>query len=83
MSIEQIVKDSLTLVIPSGLTRDMNSDDIQRMLLTYQIMEVARDNLLSGKLTPDEYFQLAESAEINVDSYMQNIEHNLIVLGAA
>ena len=47
---------------------------------TYALMERAKEDFLDGLLTFDEYLQLAEMANINVDSYMEDIEHNLLEL---
>jgi len=72
---------ALTLVIPAGFSRDMNLKDCNNLMKSYGIMEQAKDSLLNREITPDEYFSLCEQHNVNVDSYMESIEHNLMVLG--
>ena len=74
------VDKALTLVVPTNATRDHNRKDLENLMETYGIMEKAKDSLLDGEITFEEYISLAQQAEINVDSYMKTIEHNLIQL---
>lgn len=70
----------MSLAIPSGLTRDMDSQDINKLMASYQIIEQSRNSLLDGSISIDEYCHLCEKHDMNVDDYMETIEHNLIQL---
>lgn len=74
------IDKALTLVVPTITTRDHNSKDLENLMETYGLMEQAKDSLLDGSITFEEYISLAEKAEINVDDYLGTIEHNLIEL---
>ena len=72
-----MIDQALTLVIPGTATRDMNGSDLSNLIETYKIAEEAKDAFLEREITFDEYMQLLESAQMNVDSYMTVIESNL------
>ena len=74
------VNKALTLVVPTANTKDYDKEDLDNLMQTYAVMEQAKDSFLNGEITFEEYISLAEKAEINVDSYMETIEHNLIQL---
>ena len=74
------IDKALTLVIPTAATKDHNRQDLIALMETYGVMEQAKNDLLDSKITFEEYLSLAEKAEINIDSYMETIEHNLIQL---
>jgi hypothetical protein len=74
------VDEALTLVIPSAATRNHNHQDLVNLMETYGVMEKAKDSFLDGEITFEEYIALGEKAEINIDNYMETIEHNLIQL---
>ena len=40
---------ALELVIPSGSTRDMNDSDLDGLMKTYSIVEIAKDDFFSSK----------------------------------
>lgn len=67
----------LTLIIPGTATRDMNNRDLDNLLKSYALAEQAKESFLSREITFDEYLQLLESHQINIDSYAESIEHNL------
>jgi hypothetical protein len=75
-----MIDNALTLVIPSSSIQDHDGSDLDKLIATYGILNIAKDDFLAQKLTFDEYMQLVESAEINVDSYMESIEINLVAL---
>ena len=71
---------ALTLIIPGGVTRDMNKGDMKNLLDTCALTEVAKNDFLAGRLTFQEYIDLIETAEVNIDGYLENIEDNLTTL---
>ena len=76
--VNEVLSSSMSLVIPSSMTRDMNKKDIQKLMTSYGILEQAKDAFLNREITFEEYICLCEKHEVNVDSYMESIEHNLI-----
>ncbi len=77
-----LLESVLTLAIPNSLTKQCNGRDLDNLLKSYEIMEIAKADFINGELTFDEYLQLCESHQVNVDSYMETIEHNLVTIGA-
>lgn len=75
------VENALSLVIPHGLVRDMNMSDIDKVIAGYAVIEQARKDMLDLKITVDEYCDLCQTHEINVDSYMATVEENLELIG--
>ncbi|MDJ0593443.1 MAG: hypothetical protein QNJ72_26235 [Pleurocapsa sp. MO_226.B13] len=71
---------ALTLVVPSASVRDHSQSDTVKLMESYGIIEKAKNAFLDREITFDEYLQLCELHQINVDSYMETIEHNLIKL---
>ena len=77
-----MLADVTRLHIPTSATRDMNDSDMMNLINTYAIAEQARDAFLNNEITLDEYCQLLETAQVNIDSYLENVEQNLIIVGA-
>ena len=75
-----LLDNALTLVIPSSGIRDMDRNDLGNLLDTYAIVEQAKDSFLNQEITFDEYLQLLESAQVNIDSYAKSLEVNLVAL---
>lgn len=75
-----LLDNVLALTIPSNAIRDMNPADLNNLLATYEIAESAKEDFLAGELTLDEYFQLLEMAQVNIDGYMKTLETNLETL---
>ncbi|MEM9507540.1 MAG: hypothetical protein AAGA16_07595 [Cyanobacteria bacterium P01_E01_bin.35] len=75
-----VLDEALTLVIPTGMTRDMNKRDLTNLMTSYGIIEQAKSDFLAQLITFEEYIDLCNSHQINVDSYMETIEHNLVQL---
>ncbi|WP_319422746.1 hypothetical protein [Pleurocapsa sp. FMAR1] len=68
---------ALELVIPSGSTRDMNDSDLDGLMKTYSIVEIAKDDFLAQKISFQEYIDLLETAQVNIDGYLETVEGNL------
>jgi hypothetical protein len=75
-----MIDNALALIIPSSSIQDHDDSDLDNLIATYGILNIAKDDFLAQKITFDEYMQLVESAEINVDGYMESIEVNLVAL---
>ncbi len=72
-----VLTNVLSLAIPSSATRDMNLSDLEKLMTSYGIIEMARDDFIAGKLTLDEYLDLCATHDMNVDSYLDTVEFNL------
>ena len=78
MTTREKVDMALALVVPSSTTKDHSHSDLVKLMKSYGIIEQAKDCFLDGEITFEEYICLCEKHEVNVDSYMETIEHNLI-----
>ncbi len=76
-----LLEKSLDLGITVATTRDHNRDDLINLMESYKIIEIARDDFLNNEISFDEYLQLCELHQVNIDSYADTIEHNLRHLG--
>lgn len=72
-----ILDSALTLVVPTGMTKEMSKRDVEKLMQSYQLMQEAREAFLSQEVTFDEYLQLCEVHDFNVDSYLETVESNL------
>jgi hypothetical protein len=72
-----MLDQALSLTIPGTAIRDMNSSDLDKLLGTYKLAEEAKESFLANEITFDEYMQLLEMAQVNVDSYTEAVETNL------
>lgn len=76
-----LLAQATQLFIPGSATRDMNDQDLDNLVETFAIAEQARDSFLEGKVNLDEYCQLLETAQVNIDGYLENMEQNLVIAG--
>ena len=72
-----ILDSTLSLVIPTNIIKEMSKRDITNLMQSYKLMESAKDAFLAQEITFDEYLQLCETHEFNVDSYLETVESNL------
>ena len=71
---------ALTLVVPGVATREHDHKDLEKLMTSYGVIEQAKDSFLNREITFEEYIDLCNSHQVNVDSYMETIEHNLVEL---
>lgn len=81
LSTKEQIKKSLALVIPSAATQDHNLSDLEKLMASHIIIEQAQDAFLNQEISVCEYFDLCAKHEVNVDSYLESIEHNLNYFG--
>ena len=74
------ISTALSLAIPTSSTKDHNNNDLVKLMTSYGIIEQAKNYFLDGEISFEEYICLCEKHEVNVDDYMETIEHNLIEL---
>ena len=79
--VRQSIDEALSLVILTGKNRDMSKSDLEKIVDSYSVMESAKDSLLDGAITVDEYCDLCASHDINVDSYLEAVENELVTIG--
>lgn len=72
-----LIDNALTLVVPCGNDDGMSEAELTGLMESYGLMEQAKDNFLAGEITFDEYLQLCEIHNFNVDSYLETVEDNL------
>lgn len=77
----EIAKDILDLAIPTRVAKEFNQSDFDKLFQSYNLAKLARDDFLAGELTWEEYLNLLELHQINIDSYLSNLELNLHELG--
>ena len=75
-----MLEQAFSLVIPSSLTREYNDRDLDNLLESYRLAEVAKDSFLNCEVSLDEYMQLLECHQINIDGYLETVERNLVTL---
>ncbi len=74
------IEKALTLIIPSNTTRDMNDQDLKNLLDTYALVDTAKSDFLAGRLSFQDYIDLLETAQVNIDSYLSTVENNLYLM---
>lgn len=74
------VDKALSLVVLTSTTKDHNQKDLVELMETYGVLEQAKNDFLNQEITFEEYISLCEKGEVNIDSYLESIEHNLIEL---
>ncbi len=72
-----MLEKALNLVIPGSAARDMNDSDLDGLINTYAVVELAKDDFLAQKISFQEYIDLLETAQVNIDGYLATIENNL------
>lgn len=76
-----IASQVLDLVIPVGASSSLSSSELSSLLESYHLAKSAMNDFIRGQLTWVEYLELLELHEINIDSYLDNLDRNLIQIG--
>jgi hypothetical protein len=74
--------DILEVAISTKSIKDMREDEINNLVQSHALIQQARDDFLNNLLTWEEYLDLVEYHEVNMDSYLDIVEENLSVVGA-
>jgi hypothetical protein len=61
-----MIDNALTLVIPSSSIQDHDDNDLDNLIATYGILNIAKDDFLAQKITFDEYIQLSRQTRKNL-----------------
>ncbi len=72
-----LIDNALTLVVSTGNAEGRSETELADLMESYGLMEQAKDSFLAGEITFDEYLQLCEIHNFNVDSYLETVEDNL------
>ncbi len=76
-----IAQKVLDLVIPASVTSKLNNSELENLLKSYQLTKSAMNDFIKGHLTWTEYLELLELHQVNIDSYLNNLDHNLHQIG--
>ena len=71
----------LQLAIPTSFSRQLSRPQLQQVMKSYGIVEGALQDFKRGLLTWSEYLDLLETHQVNIDSYLNTVDHNLRVMG--
>lgn len=71
--------DCTRIVISGAAIQDHNVADLDSLMKSYQLAEEARSAFLDAEITFTEYLELLEIHQINIDGYLETLEHNLIL----
>lgn len=71
----------LDLVIPVSISSKLTNSELTNLLESYQLAKNAMHDFIQGKLTWVEYLELLELHQVNIDSYLDNLDHNLHQIG--
>jgi len=71
----------LNVGINGNEVRGARWDELHALVKSQMLVQQARDDFLAHKLTVDEYLDLLDEHQINVDSYVKNVNQNLAVIG--
>lgn len=72
---------ALDLVIPARLSRELSPSEMDKLLTSYGLVKQALNDFLQAKLTWEEYLEILEMHQINIDSYLNTIDYNLTKIG--
>ncbi len=72
---------ALDLVIPARASRELSQSEMDKLLTSYQLAKQALNDFLKAKLTWEEYLEILEMHQINIDSYLNTIDYNLTKIG--
>lgn len=77
-----MLENVLRLGIPSQVSRQISSKtELENLMKSYSIIEQALNDFNKGLLTWEEYLDLLELHEVNIDSYLNTVDYNLRVIG--
>jgi hypothetical protein len=77
---KQVADQVTRLWLPGGNPDNASLEELEVLIAYYDLANQARKSFLNGEITLDEYCQLLEKYEINVDNYLQTLEVNLDTL---
>lgn len=73
----ELLRKATSLFIPKGAVLDHNSDDLRRLHQTYSILEDAQEAFLNKEITFEEYLEILEMGNVNIDHFLKTTEQNL------
>jgi hypothetical protein len=73
--------DILEVAISTRDIKDMRTDEINKLVESHALIQLARDDFLHGYLTWEEYLDLVEYHNVNMDSYLDIVAENLTTVG--
>jgi hypothetical protein len=58
----------------------MPEDNLEELIMHFNQVRTALDLMLDGKISWDDYLDIAEACGVDIDSYLTTYEENLIIL---
>lgn len=71
-----LIKQLFSTQIHTDGLQGASWDEINRLVSSQKLTEIALDDFLAQRITFDEYLELLNMHEVNVDSYLNNLEAN-------
>ncbi len=81
MLINPLGKKVLNLAIPVNISSQLNQTELKKLVKSYNLCEQAMKDFLSAKLTWEEYLNILELHQVNIDSYLKTVDCNLHNIG--
>lgn len=76
-----LAEKALDLVIPTRSCHELSFSQMNKLLTSYQLAKQALNDFLEAKLTWEEYLEILEIHQINIDSYLNTLDYNLTKIG--
>ncbi len=67
--------------IPTNFSKQLSRPELKSLMRSYGITGKALSDFNNGLITWSEYLDLLESHQINIDSYLSVVSHNLKTIG--
>jgi hypothetical protein len=67
------------IIIPAGET--LSREECDYLVLKEEVATLARDKFAQGLISYEDYLDILETCDINIDDYLVTIENNLHELG--
>ncbi|MBD2388445.1 hypothetical protein [Cylindrospermum sp. FACHB-282] len=75
----QTVDDLIKIEIP--LFSEMTDDEVKLRIEQEEIAYLARQAFLKGSIPLEDYFDVLEAVEVDMDDYVTTLESGLVVVG--
>ena len=76
-----MLNNILRLGIPTRVSKQMSKIELSDLMKSYGIVEKALNDFNQGLLTWSEYLDLLEMHQVNIDNYLNTVDHNLHIIG--
>lgn len=77
-----MIEEILKVGIPTDFSRQLSDKELAKLMQSYGLIEQALKDFKEGLITWEEYLELLESHQVNIDSYLGIVDKNLTTIGA-